>query len=289
MSQEKYQKICATGCIISENKILLLKRSENESFLPGFYEMPGGKVDFGESPKDGLAREIREETGIANLQIEDVPYHMLSYVSEEGNRHTTDMSFLVTLHGTDEEPEISESHDDYGWFTQDEIETIQISDEMKNAVYKGFTHAADKALGDTQNSQDEFLRMQAEMQNYKRRMDEEKQRLIALERKNVVIGMLPFIDTFDLSAAYLPDDLKDHPWAQGVMGMRQKLEDFMKEFTIEKENSQWQKLDPQKHDALMQTDGQKDMVVQVFEEAYTMNGELLRPAKVSVGNGNKEE
>ncbi|MGX9706885.1 NUDIX domain-containing protein [Laceyella sacchari] len=39
-----------------QGKTLIIKRSLREAFLPGFYELPGGKVDFGENPEEALKR-----------------------------------------------------------------------------------------------------------------------------------------------------------------------------------------------------------------------------------------
>lgn len=46
------------------NDFLLVQRAENDTYEPGLYEFPGGKVDPGEDLNDALYREIYEETGL---------------------------------------------------------------------------------------------------------------------------------------------------------------------------------------------------------------------------------
>lgn len=45
-------------------KILLLQRAMNEAFEPGLWELPGGKLNYGEDLIDALEREVREEVGL---------------------------------------------------------------------------------------------------------------------------------------------------------------------------------------------------------------------------------
>src|SRR3989344_8186966 len=44
---EKYQKITVGGLLIKDDKVLVVRRSSAEPYLTGYYELPGGKVDFG--------------------------------------------------------------------------------------------------------------------------------------------------------------------------------------------------------------------------------------------------
>lgn len=47
-----------------EKDVLIIKRSESDSVLPGYWDIPGGTLDFGEDPRDGAIREALEEVGI---------------------------------------------------------------------------------------------------------------------------------------------------------------------------------------------------------------------------------
>jgi 8-oxo-dGTP diphosphatase len=69
MNNNKLQVVGAV--LIKNNKVLLPKRSANLKKMPNKYEFPGGKVEKGESLKEGLKRELKEELSI-DVNIEDI-------------------------------------------------------------------------------------------------------------------------------------------------------------------------------------------------------------------------
>ena len=136
--ENKIQKICVTAFIVKENKLLIVRRSKNEFFLPEYYEMPGGKVEFGESLEDALLREVKEETG---LEIKVVkPYATFSYLSDDGGRHTVDVQFIVEAVNEPDNVKISSAHDEFKWIKKEEIDNYKISDQMKTTILKGFNN-----------------------------------------------------------------------------------------------------------------------------------------------------
>ena len=134
---EKYQKIGVTAFILNDNhQVLLIRRSDKEKFLPNYYEMPGGKLEFGESMEEALKREIREEV---NLEIELLKiYSSFSYISKNGSRHTIDIQCYAKLTDNNEGLKLSDAHDDYVWVSENDVSNFLISDLMKESIIKGF-------------------------------------------------------------------------------------------------------------------------------------------------------
>lgn len=62
----KYTTIVLASALLRDknNKILLLKRSAQNSTFKGCWQLPEGKLEFGEQSEDALAREIKEEIGL---------------------------------------------------------------------------------------------------------------------------------------------------------------------------------------------------------------------------------
>ncbi|HOA14969.1 MAG TPA: (deoxy)nucleoside triphosphate pyrophosphohydrolase [Bacillota bacterium] len=64
-------RIVTAAAIIDEGKLLVARRGKGQS-MEGYWELPGGKVEEGESPESCLAREIEEELGISIEVLDEV-------------------------------------------------------------------------------------------------------------------------------------------------------------------------------------------------------------------------
>lgn len=128
---EKIQKVVVAGVINNNGKFLLLKRSSNESIFPEKWELPSGKVNFGEDPYDALKREIKEETGIDILNAR--PFMCTHYTIEkpDNKRHTVQIIYLADL---SEKPginiELSNEHQAYKWISPKELKNLDTFDDM---------------------------------------------------------------------------------------------------------------------------------------------------------------
>lgn len=128
---EKIQKIVVAGLLQHEGRILLIRRSLKESLFPGYFELPSGKVEFGEDPVKALEREFLEET---NLKIKvGEPLRTFSYVSDEGRRHSVEIVFRVSLVSSPSEVKLSEDHDEYRWVLPGDVDKIKLSEEIRRS------------------------------------------------------------------------------------------------------------------------------------------------------------
>lgn len=126
----RLQRISATGLIVdSQDRILVIKRSDNDDFLPGVWVFPGGGVDYQEEPEEALKREILEECGI-EVEISH-PLTTFSYMmpSKQGEKHAVEIIYLCTL-ANDQKVNLSFEHSDFKWISFSEISQIHTTDLM---------------------------------------------------------------------------------------------------------------------------------------------------------------
>lgn len=84
----------STGAfVIRRNRFLVLIRNDGQTFLPGMGDLPGGFVRSGEDILTGLAREVKEETGLAIVRILSYLGHF-DFTSARGRR-TRQFNFAV--------------------------------------------------------------------------------------------------------------------------------------------------------------------------------------------------
>lgn len=82
--------LVVAGALVRDGRLLLARRADGDP-LAGGWELPGGKVEPGETPEDALRREWREE-----LAVEVLGSEPLAFASGAPNgRHVTLLAFLV--------------------------------------------------------------------------------------------------------------------------------------------------------------------------------------------------
>jgi molecular chaperone GrpE len=131
---------------------------------------------------------------------------------------------------------------------------------------------------------DHLRRLQAEFDNYRKRVVKEQTDLAELGAMPVARRLLEVLDDFELALMAADETHDFEKFVKGVELVYAKLADALKAEGLERMQADGSPFDPELHEALMQTgDGDGEpIVVDVLRPGYTLKGRVLRPAGVRV-------
>lgn len=148
---------------------------------------------------------------------------------------------------------------------------------------------AEKKCADLQKQLDTMTesakRALADLQNFKRRTEEEKKSFALFANMEIVLQLLPVIDNFRRAFGHIPQELRGNDWIEGIYRIEKQFTDTLKNIGIVEIPSLGNTINPLHHEVVMQGPGEKEIITEEFERGYMFQGKVLRPAKVKVGNG----
>ncbi|MBU1023605.1 NUDIX domain-containing protein [bacterium] len=107
---------------------LFIKRSDKSRWNPGKWDIPGGKLDPGESFREGLLREVEEETGL-DVRIKS---HFGS-IEDETNEFRI-VHLVMNGKRIAGDVKLSNEHMDYTWVSKDESLELDLCPFIKNLI-----------------------------------------------------------------------------------------------------------------------------------------------------------
>jgi molecular chaperone GrpE len=127
-------------------------------------------------------------------------------------------------------------------------------------------------------------RLQAEFDNYRKRMLKEQTNAVELAAEPVMRRLLEVLDDFELALMAASEQPDFDRFLHGVELVYAKLLDSVKAEGLKRIAAEGAPFDPERHEALMQTgEGEGDPVVaDVLRPGYTLHGRVIRPAGVRV-------
>lgn len=89
------QRIRVVGIIKSADGVLILKRSRGRNTTPVFWELPTGKIKFGEQPEEAMARSLTEYTGLvaSSVRLKDA----ITFLAPEGSSQLSNLYIVYEL------------------------------------------------------------------------------------------------------------------------------------------------------------------------------------------------
>ncbi|MDB4979009.1 MAG: hypothetical protein JWM56_1195 [Candidatus Peribacteria bacterium] len=121
--------------IVTEKGLLIIIRALDEEFFPDYGEIPGGRVEKGESIIHALLRETTEETGLNIVTVQSYE-GFFDFPTDQGFS-VRQFNFLVAVDLSQIQLDPQEHHE-YIWCLPNDrskLDTVKITDEMKTTIH----------------------------------------------------------------------------------------------------------------------------------------------------------
>lgn len=132
---------------------------------------------------------------------------------------------------------------------------------------------------------EQLQRTAADYANYRRRTESERVQTRKNATRELLSQLAPIADDFERALANIPPDQAESSLAQGVRLIERKLAGVLANQDVIKIDALGKPFDPTIHEAVAQDpDNTDNVVVEVYQNGYTLGDQLLRPVMVRVGN-----
>lgn len=195
--------------------------------------------------------------------------------------------FMLMLDNNDKDADLSASD-----AQADEIEFEETNEEGEVGTYRDKEKKLREKLRQCEKERQEYLegwqRSKADFINARKRNEESQQILREMIKEDIFLQVLSVVDSFDL--AFRDKDVWERVeknWRDGVEHIYTQLIGILKSNNIKEINPEGNNFDPQKHESVGSAQTEKEnedgKVIEVMQKGYEMNGRVLRPARVKVG------
>ncbi|MBI5641094.1 MAG: nucleotide exchange factor GrpE [Nitrospirae bacterium] len=176
-----------------------------------------------------------------------------------------------------------------------EDETIQDTGSAENVIPEGGTAPGDTSSAEgpfqkedavelARDLNDKYVRLYAEFDNYKKRINKDKEELVKYGNESLLYELLPAIDNLELALKHASADAGTG-LVQGVEMTLKEMQRTLEKFGLSRIEAAGKPFDPAVHHAMMQVqrdDIEDKMIVEELRAGYLFREKVLRPSLVSV-------
>lgn len=132
----------------------------------------------------------------------------------------------------------------------------------------------------------DLQRTRADFENYRKRVDMEKAAARESGQASAILKLLPVVDNIERAIAYMPEELNDNQWAQGVARLVKNLEKSLEGLNVKRIDAKpGTVFNPELHEAIQFDEdavGETEVIAEELQGGYTLNGSVIRHAMVKV-------
>lgn len=167
-----------------------------------------------------------------------------------------------------------------------EKDPIEESENKANCDQKDDLDESSKLKEQLAKLSDDYLRLMAEYDNYRKRTLKEKSELIKNGGEKTIRDLLPVIDDFDIALKNIPDSEEIKSFKEGISMIHNKFTEFLNRNGVKEIVTANAKFDDDFHEAIaiVPSDKEEDKgnIIECVKKGYTLNDKVIRHATVVV-------
>lgn len=174
---------------------------------------------------------------------------------------------------------------------EDELATQLTAAESRAAELEAKLKEAEARLSEAEaraaDNLDSWRRAQADLDNFRRRVERDRDDLAKYAAEKLILRLLPVVDNLDLAAKSAATATEVGPVRDGINLIVRQFGEALAKDGIEPIAAEGQPFDPEFHEAVMRVDSDEypdNTVVEVFRRGYTMYGKVIRAAMCKVSH-----
>jgi len=142
----------------------------------------------------------------------------------------------------------------------------------------------DEKTREAAENYDQWLRLRAEFENFKKRMQKEKADLMKFSNESLLKSILPILDNLERAIDHGKEAKENASLLEGVEMTLKQFLNTLERFGVKPLSARGEVFDPEKHEAVSQqeSDQEPSRVISEVEKGYIFHDRLLRPARVIV-------
>lgn len=148
---------------------------------------------------------------------------------------------------------------------------------------------AELGAPDPQRYLENWRRTEADFENYKKRVEQERAEAARFAGTPLILNILPIVDDLERAFKSIPEKLAHLTWTEGIRLIHRKLQATLEAQGVTEIKALGETFDPSVHEAVGQAAGEDGKVVEEAQKGYKLHGRVIRPSIVIVGNGSHHE
>ena len=258
----------------------------NGMFIPA-----GGHIDYGETWVEAAKREVREETGLEVDKVELITAANLidlPYFSKKG--HFVSLQVRAQLASSADEIKMDGREvAEVKWLKPEEwLREENVEPKTREVIEQFLVNK--NGVGDNQDYKAGWQRAQADYQNLKREVEEQKKDWAAWSELRVLEEFIPVYNNFKKAMEFTPPELDGDAgkawlnWKRGVEFIMQQFGGILKTHQVEEIKTVGELFDPTCHESMAEeaSEAPEHTIIREITPGYTMKGKVVQVAKVVV-------